>query len=87
MIVRDAAGPLPEGAGHIMSMAFLASKFGDLDLTRKSILLLSSSPRGVSAIRVTTTLAISAPSTPTPPAGGLSEMEVSVDGPSLSEDW
>ena len=32
-IVRDAAGPLPEGAGHIMSMALLASEFGDLDLT------------------------------------------------------
>ena len=32
MIVHDAAGPLPEGTGHIMSMA-LASEFGDLDLT------------------------------------------------------
>ena len=32
-IVRDAAGPLPEGASHIMTMAFLASEFGDLDLT------------------------------------------------------
>ena len=32
-IVCDAAGPLPEGAGHIMSMALLASESGDLDLT------------------------------------------------------
>ena len=32
-IVRDAVGPLPEGASHIMSMALLASEFGDLDLT------------------------------------------------------
>ena len=33
MIVCDTAGPLPKGAGHIMSMALLASKFGNLDFT------------------------------------------------------
>ena len=32
-IVHDTVGPLPEGAGHIMSVALLASEFGDLDLT------------------------------------------------------
>ena len=88
MIVHDTAGPLPEGAGHIMSMALLASEFGYLDLTQKSILFLMPSPRGVSAIRVTATLAAMAPSTPTPPmGGGLSEMEVLVDTPSSLEDW
>ena len=46
-----------------------------------------SSPRGVSSIGVTATPATSAPSTPMPPVGGLSDMEVSVDTPSLSEDW
>ena len=68
-IVRDAVSPLPEGAGHIMSMALLASKFGYLDLTQKSILFLTPSPRGVSAIGVTATPAATAP-TPMPPAGG-----------------
>ena len=87
MIVRDAVSPLPEGAGHIMIMAFLASEFRNLDLTRKSILFLTPSPRGVGAIRVTAALAAVAPSTPTPPTGGLSEMEVLVDIPSSSEDW
>ena len=88
MIVRDAACPLPEGTSHIMSMAFLAFKFGNLDLTPKSILFLTPSPRGASAIRVTATLAAVAPLTPAPPmGGGLSEMEVSVDTPSSPEDW
>ena len=44
-------------------------------------------PRGAGSIRVTTTLATSTSSAPMPPAGGLSEMEVSVDTPSSSEDW
>ena len=70
-IVCDAASPLLEGAGHIMSMALLASEFGYLDLTRKSILFLTPSPRGVSAFGVTTALAAAAPSTPMPPAGGF----------------
>ena len=52
-----------------MSMALLASEFGYLDLTQKSILFLMPSPRGVSAIGVTATLAAAAPSTPTPPVG------------------
>ena len=71
MIIRDATSPLAEGAGHIMSMALLASEFGYLDLTRKSILFLSPSPGGASAIGVTAAPAAVAPSTPTPPAGGL----------------
>ena len=54
-----------------MHMALLASKFGYLDLTRKSILFLTPSPRGVSAIGVTATPAAAAPSTPTPPVGGF----------------
>ena len=62
--------PLQEGTGHIMSMVLLASEFGYLDLTRKSILFLTPSPRGASAIRVTATLAAAAPFTPTPLAGG-----------------
>ena len=52
-------------------MAFLASKFRNLDLTQKSILFLTPSPRGVSTIRVTATLATVAPSAPTPPMGGF----------------
>ena len=81
--------PLPEGTGHIMSTALLASEFGYLDLTQKSILFLLPSPGGASAIRVTAALAAVAPSTPMPlVGGGLSEMEeVSVDTPSSSEDW
>ena len=71
MIVRDAASPLPEGTGHIMSMAFLASEFRNLDLTQKSILFLMPSPRGVTTIRVTAALAAVAPSTSTPPMGGF----------------
>ena len=53
-----------------MSMAFLASEFRNLDLTRKSILLLTPSPRGVSAIGVTATMATVAPSASTHPTGG-----------------
>ena len=68
-IVRDAASPLLEGAGHVMSMALLASKFRNLDLTRKSILFLTPSPRGVSTIRITAAPAAAAPSTLTPPTG------------------
>ena len=88
-MVRDATSPLPEGAGHIMSMALLASEFGYLDLTQKSILFLMPTPRGVSGIGVTAAPAAAALSTPTPPVGGgLSGMEVSVDTPSSSlEDW
>ena len=70
MIICDAACPLVEGTSHIMSMAFLASKFRNLDLTRKSILFLMPSPRGASAIRVTATTATAAPSAPMPPMGG-----------------
>ena len=70
MIIRDAPSPLLEGAGHIMSIALLASEFGYLDLTQKSILFLLPPPRGVSAIRVAATLAAVAPYTPMPPAGG-----------------
>ena len=65
MIVLDAASPLPEGTGHIMSMAFLASEFRNLDLAQKSILFLMPSPRGVSAIGVTATTATAAPTPPT----------------------
>ena len=32
-IVHDTVGPLPKGTGHIMSMALLASEFGNLDFT------------------------------------------------------
>ena len=70
MIVCDATSPLPEGASHVMSMALLASKFGYLDLTQKSILFPTPSPRGSSAIRVAVALAAAAPSTPMPPVGG-----------------
>ena len=69
MIVHDAASPLLEGAGHIMSMALLASEFGYLDLTQKPILFLTPSPRGVSAIGVTAAPVVAAPSTPIPPVG------------------
>ena len=71
MIVHDAVSPLPEGTGHIMSMALLTSKFGYLDLTQKPILFLTPSPRGVSAIGVTATPAAAAPATPMPPVGGF----------------
>ena len=70
MVVCDTADPLPEGVGHVMRMSFLATKFGDLDLTRKSILLLSPPSGGAGIIGVITTLVISTPSTFTPPAKG-----------------
>ena len=70
MIVRDAVSPLPEGTCHIMSMAFLASEFRNLDLTQKSILFLTPSPRGASAIGVAATTATAAPLAPTPPMRG-----------------
>ena len=70
MMVCDAASPLPEGTGHIMSMAFLASEFRNLDLAQKSILFLTPSPRGMSAIRVTATTATVAPMAPMPPTRG-----------------
>ena len=70
MIVHDAASPLPEGTGHIMSMALLASKFRNMDLTRKSILFFTPSSSGVSAIGVTATTATAAPSAPMPPTRG-----------------
>ena len=68
MVVSDTVGPLPKGVGHIMRMSFLATKFGDLDLTRKSILFLLPPSGGVGIIRVTTTLLISTSFTSTPPA-------------------
>ena len=71
MIVGDTVGPLPKGIGHIMRMSFLATKFGDLDLTRKSILFLLPPSRGVGIIKVTTTPVTLASSTSTPPAKGL----------------
>ena len=47
-IIGDAPSPLSKGASHIMSIALLASKFGNLDFTGKSILFLMYSPqRGV----------------------------------------
>ena len=70
MLVSDTAGPLPKGIGHIMRMSFLATKFGDLDLTKKSILLLLPPSRGAGIIGVTTTLVISTPSTSTLPVKG-----------------
>ena len=70
MIVCDAASPLPEGTGHVMSMALLASKFRNLDLTQKSILFLTPSPRGASAIRVAAAPVTVAPLAPMPPMGG-----------------
>ena len=70
MIVHDAGSPLVEGTSHIMSMAFLASEFRNLDLTRKSILFLTPSPRGASAIEVAATTATAAPSAPMPPMRG-----------------
>ena len=55
MVISDTMDPLPKGVGHIMRMTLLASKFGYLDLTRKSILFLSSPSGGESLIGVTTT--------------------------------
>ena len=53
-----------------MSMAFLASEFRNLDVTQKSILFLTPSPRGASSIGVAATTATAAPSAPTPPTRG-----------------
>ena len=86
MIVHDAVSPLQEGTGHIMSMAFLASEFRNLDLAQKSILFLPPSPRGVSTIRVTATTATVAPMAPMPPTrgsvcnGGISGYPVVIRG-------
>ena len=69
-----------------MSMAFLASEFRNLDLTQKSILFLTPSPRGVSAIGVTATMATVAPSAPMPPTrdsicnGGIGGYPVVIRG-------
>ena len=71
MVVSDTAGPLPKGISHIMRMSFLATKFRDLDLTRKSILFLSPPSRGVGIIGVTTILVTSTPSASMPFAKGL----------------
>ena len=70
MAVSDTVSPLPKGISHIMRMSFLATKFGDLDLTRKSILFLLPPSGGVGIIGVNTTTVISTPSTSTPPAKG-----------------
>ena len=64
-------GPLSKGIGNIMRMSLLATKFRDLDLTRKSILFLSPPSRGASIIRITATPVTLTPSAPTPPAKGL----------------
>ena len=71
MVVGDTAGPLPKGISHIMRMSFLATKFEDLDLTRKSILFLLPPSRGAGIIGVTTTPVILTSSTSTPPVKGL----------------
>ena len=70
MVVSDTVGPLPKGVSHIMRMSFLATKFRDLDLARKSILLLLPPSGGVGIIGVTTTSVILTPSTSTPPVKG-----------------
>ena len=59
-------GPLPKGIGHIVKMALLAPKFGDLDLTREPILFLLPPSGGGSLIGVTTTLVTSISSATTP---------------------
>ena len=71
MVVGDTMGPLPKGIGHIMRMTLLTTEFRDLDLTRKSILLLSPPSGGACFIGVTTTLVTSTSSAPTPHAKGL----------------
>ena len=63
--------PLPEGISYIMRMSLLATKFGYLDLTRKSILFLMPLSGGASSIRVTTTPVTSTSSAPPPPAKGF----------------
>ena len=71
MLVGDTAGPQPKGVSHIMRMSFLATKFRDLDLTRKSILFLLPPSGGASIIRVTTTPVTLTPSASVPLANGL----------------
>ena len=69
-----------------MCMAFLASKFRNLDLARKCILFLLSSSKGASAIGVTATMTTVAPLAPTPPMrgsicdGGISGYPVIIRG-------
>ena len=71
MVVGDTADPLPKGVGHIMRMSFLASKFRDLDLTRKSILFLSPPSGCAGIIGVTTTPVTLTPSISLPLVKGL----------------
>ena len=69
-----------------MCMAFFASEFRNLDLAQKSILFLTPSPRRVSTIGVTATMATAAPTAPTPPMrgsicdGGISGYPVIIRG-------
>ena len=71
MVVGDTVGPLPKGISHIMRMPFLATKFGDLDLTRKPILFLLPLSGCAGMIGVTTTPVTSPPSTSMPLAKRL----------------
>ena len=71
MVVGDTVGPLPKGVSHIMRMSFFATKFGDLDFTRKSILFLLPPSGCAGIIGVTTTLVTSTPSTSVPLVKGL----------------
>ena len=91
MVVGDTAGPLPKGVGHIMRMSFLATKFGDLDLTRKSILFLLPPSGGAGIVGVTTTPVTSTPSTSGPLAkgpildGGISGYPLIIRGGTVAE--
>ena len=67
VVVSDTVGPLPKGICHIIRMSLLTTKFGNLDFTRKSILLLLSPSGGARIIGVAATSALSTPSTSTPP--------------------
>ena len=77
---------MPKGISHIMRMTLLTSEFRDLDLTRKSILLLSPPSRGASFIGVTTTPVTSTSSAPMPPVrgpvrdGGIGEHPIIIGG-------
>ena len=66
VVVSDTAGPLPKGISHIIRMSLLTTEFGNLDFTRKSILLLSSPSGGARIIGVAATLALLTPSTSMP---------------------
>ena len=70
MVVSDTTGPLPKAISHIMRMTLLTTEFRNLDLTRKSILLLLPPSGGMSIIKVTTTPVTSTSPAPTPPARG-----------------